>query len=410
MNFTYAAFNKAGKAVSGTLDAASEHEARESLRRQGYFVSTIGTGSGAVEAKTPKGKRLAIGRMQRLNQLARFSRQLQVLISSGTPLVQALGAIERQTDHAGWSRIVAELREKVEEGAPMSDAMRCQPGCFDAIALSLIAAGESSGNMSVMLDRLAVLSRKQLHLYRALIGALVYPTLLIGLGIAVLCTMMLFVLPRFTDLFASLDTALPPTTKAMMWLSEMFRKYWWGVGLALAAAGVGFSIFVRGEAGRKAIHTWSIRTPKVGTLVKNLMTARLSRMLGTLLESRVPLLDALKLTKESAVNFHYVALLARAEDAVSRGEPISAVLCDTNLIAPCVQESVRNGEQSGQIGAPLMQMADFLDEENDVVMKSLTTIIEPLILITLGVVVGFIAISMFLPLFDLVSATQSGAH
>jgi type II secretory pathway component PulF len=222
--------------------------------------------------------------------------------------------------------------------------------------------------------------------------------------------MMLFVLPRFTDLFASLDTALPPTTRIMMWFSEKFREYWWAVGLAIAGVAAGISIFIRGETGRRTFHTWSVRTPKLGNLIKNVTTARLARMLGTLLESRVPLLDALKLTRESAVNWHYVALLARAEDAVSRGEPISAVLCDTNLIAPCVQESVRNGEQTGQIGAPLMQMADFLDEENDVVMKSLTTIIEPLILITLGVVVGFIAISMFLPLFDLVSATQAGAH
>lgn len=414
MTFAYAAFDKAGKPVNGTLDAGNEAEARESLRKQGYFVTSIGGGKdgastgGIAQSTSRVGGPIKIGRLQRLNQLARFSRQLQVLIASGTPLVQALTAIERQTDHEGWRNMVGEIRKRVEEGSPMSDAMRLQPGCFDAVALSLICAGEHSGNMAIMLDRLASLTRKQLHLYRTLVGALVYPALLIGLGISVLCTMLLFVLPRFTDLFASLDTPLPPTTKMLMWASENFRNYWWAVILCVGASAMGFVAFARSEGGRKLVDTWSVRVPKAGDLIKNLMTARLARMLGTLLESRVPLLDALKLTRESAVNVHYVALMARAEDAVSRGEPISAVFCETDLIAPCVQESVRNGEQTGQMGQPLVQMADFLDEENDVAVKALTQIIEPLILIGLGLAVGFIAISMFLPLFDLVSSAQGG--
>jgi type II secretory pathway component PulF len=148
--------------------------------------------------------------------------------------------------------------------------------------------------------------------------------------------------------------------------------------------------------------------PKVGKLARSIMSARVSRMLGTLMESNVPLLDALQLTKQSALNVHYEALLTRAEDAVSRGEAVSAVFGNSELVAACVQEAVRNGEQSGRIGQPLLHMADFLDEENDIVIKSLTSIIEPAILIFLGLIVGMIALSMFLPLFDLVSAAHGG--
>jgi type II secretory pathway component PulF len=240
----------------------------------------------------------------------------------------------------------------------------------------------------------------------SVIGAMVYPCMLITLGFTVLIVMLLFVLPRFSGLFESLDTPLPPTTKMLLWLSGMLRSYWWIALIVLGGGGFGLKMWMNSRAGKETIHTASLNLPKFGRLMRSLMTARLSRMLGTLLESRVPLLEALALTRQSLRNQHYVNLVTRAEESVGRGEPMSAVLSTSDLISACVQEALRNGEQTGQIGTPLVHMADFLDEENDVVVKSLTSIIEPVILIALGALVGFIALSMFLPLFDLVAATH----
>jgi type II secretory pathway component PulF len=188
----------------------------------------------------------------------------------------------------------------------------------------------------------------------------------------------------------------------------MLWSWWWALLIGVIGGAVGVRIWIASDAGKRTINDVLLAAPKVGRLSRNLMTARLSRMLGTLIESRITLLDALALTKQGASNVRYIELLGKAEDAVGRGEPMSAVLGSTDLITPCVQEALRNGETSGQVGAPLLQMADFLDEENDVIVKSLTSIIEPAILITLGVIVGFIAMSMFLPLFDLVSAAHQG--
>jgi type II secretory pathway component PulF len=418
MKIAYAGFDKSGKAASGVVEAPSIGEARDTLRRQGLFVTDFreqgqnaegrgqNKGGRSTSALCPVPSALSAG--QRLKHLAMFARQMHVLVSSGTPIVQALNAIERQTEHQGWKQVVARIRGRVEEGMPLSEAMRQQPQHFDAVCQSLMAAGESSGNLPAMLDRLATLSRKQLHLRNAVLSALVYPSLLVSLGVMVLVLMLLFVLPRFTGLFQTLDAPLPPSTRLLMWLSGALWDWWWALLIVLIGCGFGLRQWLGSDHGRRTLHTTALNLPKFGRLARSLMTARVSRMLGTLLESRVPLVEALQLTRQSAVNLHYSELLARAEDAVGRGEPISAVLGTSDLISACVQEAIRNGEASGQIGAPLVHMADFLDEENDVVIKSLTSIIEPAILIVLGLIVGSIAMSMFLPLFDLVSAAHGG--
>ncbi|MFT3785701.1 MAG: type II secretion system F family protein [Tepidisphaeraceae bacterium] len=306
--------------------------------------------------------------------------------------------------------MVESIRKKVEEGRPLSEAMRAHPGVFDQLCLSLVTAGETTGDMSAMLDRLATLTRKQLKVRGAVRGAMVYPSLLIGLGFVVLSSMIFFVLPRFEGLFKELDAPLPPTTEFLLWLSRVMTAWWWAIVPATAALVAGSLWWLRSPAGRVQVQTTVLATPRLGQLVRSLTTAKLARLLGTLMESKVPLLDALRLVRESTHQIAYGRLMTQVEDAVGRGEPISAILAESSLIAPCVQEAVRTGEASGRLGAPLVQMADFLDEENEVVVKAITSLIEPIILIALGVVVGVIALSMFLPLFDLVSAAQKGGH
>lgn len=408
MKFSYCGFDGAGKQATGFVDSATSDEARDLLRKQGLFVTTVAASESTTDSVRAS-RHSRVGTSRRLRAISTFARQLQILLAGGTPLVQALAAAERQTRHAGWKRVLADVRAKVEEGLPLSEAMQSHPEYFDPASASLAAAGETSGAMAPMLERLSILTRSQLQLRSMLVGALVYPAVLTVIGICVLCVMLLFVLPRFAGLFETLDTPLPPTTKFMLAASSLLRSSGWLLLLGIGAIGTGIWFARRAPGARRWAHGVVLSLPGLANLCRSVMTARVSRMLGVLLESKVPLIESLRLTRDATVNLHYVDLLARAEEAVSRGEPVSAVLGNSDLIHPSVQEAMRNGEQSGQMGAPLVHMAEFLDEENEVVIKAATKLLEPLILALLGVMVALMAISMFLPLFDLVSSVGGGA-
>jgi type II secretory pathway component PulF len=410
MKFSYQAFDAAGKAVSGSTDANDANDAMEALRRQGLYVTTVqaasetaatsGRAGGARHGRTSGGRQL--------KHLAMFTRQLSVLMTSGTPLVQALGSLERQAADKSWRAVVTTLRTKVEEGATLAQAMESRPDVFDPVCRSLISAGESGGSFDTMLDRLATLTRRQMHVRNAVAGALIYPTLLVVVAIGVLATMLLFVLPRFAGLFQTLDVALPPTTKMLMGLSAFLRSYWWTLPLGGLVAGFSGHAWLNTAAGRRARDTILLRLPVIGPILKSFAVARIARVLGVLLNGKVPLLDALVLARHTARNVHYVDLVARAEDSVTRGSSMSAAFATGNLVTPSLCEAIKSGEQSGQMGPLLLSIADFLDEDNEVVLKSLTSILEPVILIVLGLLVGFVALSMFMPLFDLTSMTQGG--
>ena len=405
MNFHYEAFDPAGKVVNGTVEAGDPSEAIETLRRQGLYVTQVEATAAEVTAD-PHRVRRRLGRGKRLKNLAMFTRQLSVLVSSGTPLVQALCSLERQAKEPAWRDVVASVRLKVEEGSTLAQAMEAHPTVFDAVCRSLIAAGEGGGGFDAMLERLAVLTRKQLHVRAAIVGAMVYPALLIFIAASVLSVMMLFVLPRFAGLFATLDAPLPPTTKFLMDLSNFMRDYWWAILLAIGAAAFGARYWVNTPGGKRALDTAALRMPVFGKMFRSFAVARILRVLGVLVQGRVPLLEALGLARQTARNYHFADLVARAEDAVTRGGTVSGAFGESDLVDPSLVEALRSGEQSGQIGNLLISVADFLDEDNEVFIKTLTSVIEPLILIGLGIVVGFIAISMFLPLFDLTSMTH----
>ena len=415
MKFRYSGYGRDGTSVDGTIDASDRNAARDALRRDGVIVLQISDDAGGKSSatSTTRGgggkRRKRVSTSLRLRRVCMFTRQLQVLLASGTPILQSMSALQRQADQPDWGIVVGDVFKKLEEGSPLSDSLRTHPEYFDSIALSLVCAGEASGNMSAMFERLSVLTRKQLQLRAAITGAMVYPCILIGIGFIVLCVMLLFVLPRFEDLFHQIDSPLPMTTVVLMTMSHLLRDDWWAALIALVVGGVGGTFAFRRQTVRNKIDKWLLRIPKFGRLMTSLATAKLSRMLGTLLECKVPLLDALDLTQQSLKNQQYADLVHEAHEAVTRGEPMSSVFSRSNLVSACVQEALVHGESSGQLGIPLIQMADFLDEENDSVVKALTRLLEPLILAVLGVIVGGIAMSMFLPLFDLV-ASAGGNH
>ena len=405
MKFRYKGFDVAGAPVLNTIEATNAIEATEALRRQGIFATEV---VDAGKAAGPVARRRAPRLGVRLKLLAMFTRQLQVLVSTGTPLAQSLAALERQSTSASWREVVGDLRSRVESGAALSAAMAEHPAYFDSICRSLVAAGESAGNLASMLDRLAVLARKQLQVRRSIVGAAIYPSLLVMVAVSVLIVLLTFVLPRFAELFKSLDTPLPPTTQILMSFSAALRGYWWLVILIFISVVISAIAWLRTEVGRRGIETLVLRLPQFGTIIKSFATARLTRILGILLQGKVPLLEALQLTRGACTNHHYADLVAGAVDAVTRGDSLAVALSDSRLIAPSVQEAVVSGERSGQLATLLTTLADFMDETNEVTVRALTSILEPIILVILGLLVGFVAISLFLPLFDLTAATGGG--
>jgi type II secretory pathway component PulF len=220
--------------------------------------------------------------------------------------------------------------------------------------------------------------------------------------------LLTFVLPRFAGLFVTLGSPLPPTTKMVMAVSDFLRGYWWAlIGLTVGAV-FGIRAWLKTPVGRRSFDTASVRAPIVGRITRSFCTARIARLLGIQVESKVPLLDALKLTRQAAGNLLFQDLIAQAEEAATRGQSVSSAFAGSALISPAISEAMHSGEQTGQMSTLLISIADFLDEENEVIVRSLTSIIEPMILIVLGVMVGFVAVSMFLPLFDLTATTSGG--
>lgn len=406
MKLAYQGTDESGNEVADTLEALSLAEARETLRRRGVRVMNLSevTASPAAASGAPRMR----GRTRRLKDLALLARQLAVLVRTGTPLAEAIEAIVRQQPPGPWREVVADVHRQIEQGTSLSVAMARHPLWFDAVCISLISAGESSGQLDNLLERLARLTRQQLKVRRTVIGALIYPALLMVVGVVVVIVMIGFVLPRFSTLFANLDAPLPPSTQILMHLSDLLRGYWWILlGVAVAAA-VTAKVLVSTPSGRRNWDAAMVSLPWTGAMVRSLVTARLTRLLGTLLQSQVPMLEALKLVRGSTGNSTYSELVVQAEDAVVRGESLSSALGSSPLISPYVAEAIRHGEQSGQVSPVLLDMASFMDEENEVIVRTMAKLLEPIVLIVLGIIVAIIAISVFMPLFDLTSLTQGG--
>ncbi|GMV27079.1 MAG: pilus assembly protein PilC [Phycisphaerae bacterium] len=410
MKFIAKAYQRDGTAATETVEAADAHEATEMLRRRGLLVSEVTPVSESQGLPAaPRAKRGArISGSKRLKHLTGFLRQMSVLVSTGTPLVEAIASLERQADDAAWRNLLTDLRQKMEEGKQLSEAMAWHPECFDCVCRNLIAAGETGGQLEAVLTRLASLVRQQQKIRSEVIGAMAYPSMLILISIVVLTAMIGFVLPRFEGLFKSLDRPVPGSTQMLLSLSHWLRDNWWAPAIGVPAFATLMFFALSTRTGRRWADHFVVKAPMLGSIVRNLAAARVARVTGILVEGRVALLDCLRLVQGTMSNSLYVTSLRNAEDAVTRGEAASGALAaevsGVRLFPAAVIEALRSGERSGRIGPVMLSVADAIDEDNDVLLRSTTRLLEPLILSFLGVVVGLVTLSMFMPLFDLASA------
>ncbi|MCC5822597.1 MAG: type II secretion system F family protein [Phycisphaerales bacterium] len=407
MKFSYSGYDKAGKTVSGVCEGTCIEEATEQLRRQGTFVVSIAEGKGD-KASAPKRQTKARRKKASPKQIAQFSRELAVLVSTGTPIADAIESLEKQAENDQWRDVVGSVRRHLEDGDAFSEALESRPEIFDAVFVSLVAAGESSGQLDKMLNRLAMLTRRQAHVRSSVIAAMMYPLLLTMVCLAVLVLMLGVVLPRFSGLFETLDTPLPASTQVLVAISELMIGYWWLALPALLVAGWTAAWWLRTPPGKRTLERALLRAPKVGDIVRSFGTARVARILGTLLDAKVPMIEAIGLTRRSVSHHGFKELLDRAERGVTKGDPVSTAFIESDLFIASSAQAVRNGEQTGRMSEVLVHIADYLDEENESTVKALSSLLEPLIMVVLGGLVAFVAVSMFLPLFDL-TASAGGA-
>lgn len=410
MKLAYNAVSATGTPVSDIIDATSMDEAMDMLRGKGLFVTQIELEADArakKKAKASAGLSLK-SKTKRLKDVAMFSRQLNVLVATGTPLADGLSAMERQVRDADFKLHLAMIREQVEQGLTLYDALGKAPRYFDSVYRNIIKAGEESGSLPVMLDRLALLTRKQVQVRQQIGGAMIYPCLLILISIVVLAIMLTVVMPRFTGMFESLDVPLPGTTVALMAMSDLLRTFWWAVLICIIGGIVGLKFALATPAGKRFMDGLILSVPVLREVTRAYATARIARLMGVLIECNVPLLSTIQLVRNATGNSKYETMMIQAEEIVISGEPVSGAFADDHLIEPAFYEAVRNGEQSGRLSMLMITVADFMDEENDTRLKALTSLFEPLILVFLGLMVGGIAISMFMPMFDLTSMAGGG--
>jgi type IV pilus assembly protein PilC len=409
MKFRCIAWDRNGRRIEEVVDAESSMKAGDTLVRRGLFVteveavSLIGKETNGVITKRRLGFKSGKSRL-----LAVFTRQLSVLVSTGTPLVDALEAVASQAKDQEFRAALEDVRARVEEGSTLADAMTAHTQWFDSVALSLVAAGESGGQLDAMLQRLSILTQQQAALKSQLLGAMVYPAMLSIVAVSVFILMTAFVVPRFSGLFETLDVPLPATTGALLAFSGLLRGAWWILLPATLGSLVGFMYWMKSAHGKASIDTLMVKAPKLSEMTRSLQTARMTRLMGLLLTSRVPLIEAIELTRMSMTNQHYQSLMDTVRKAVIDGDTLSSSLMRSDLIPKGVSQAVRNGERSGRMGEVLSSMADSLDQDNEIVLKSLSSLLEPVILVALGLMVGFVTISMFMPLFDVTAAAGGG--
>lgn len=403
MILTYEAVDAAGKRQRDTIDAPGTRQAIEQLRTRGLFVTNIAPEQEARKQVVAVPRRKGPARLN-LKSLALFTRQLAMLLRSGSAVVPALGAIRRNMKDAGHAALVDGLIADLEDGNTLTDALRKHPDSFNSVYCAVVAAGEASGNMSQMFERLAKMVAHKLALRKRVVAALAYPCLLIVMSMSILNTLLFFVLPRFAGMFHDLAVEVPFTTSVMLATSRWLQDNWPIPVTAIILLG-GLGVYMAMSApGRKWFCDIQTRVPVLRGTMTRLIEAQVLRTMGTLLDSRVGVLDAIELGRGVTSNADFQRLFKMLEDSVTSGGQLSNAFEHTGLVQPYVCQAIRTGEDSGNLGGALTYCADMLDESNEELVNTAVRLIEPVVLIGMGLVVGGVAVSLFLPLFDMTAA------
>jgi type IV pilus assembly protein PilC len=396
--FAYNAINAQGLEHKGVIHAPDLSGAREQLQVRGLLPQSLTEQAGASE-----GARQAFKKVKP-KSLQIFARQLATMIEAGVSVVAALVTLEEQTDDKYLQEVIADVRSDVESGVILSKAMARHPKVFNRLFVSMVQAGESSGTLDTVLDRVAMQIEKETQIKRRVKGAMVYPSVVLTFATLVLIFMLLFIVPVFVNVFNQLNGQLPTPTKIVMGASNALRHYWFIIFPAIGAIVFALRRYKKTEQGRQKWDTLKLKIPmKIGDVVQKIALARFSRTLSTLVAAGVDIITALEITGGTAGNWVLEKSLVTIRERVHEGVPISEPLADDPIFPPMVSQMVKIGEETGELDKMLGKVADFYEDEVDASIQSLTSIIEPILMIGVGVMVGTIVISMYLPMFKLLT-------
>ena len=406
--FVFKGRNRLNEMVSGEREAASQDELRGLLRHEQIVMTQA----------SEKGREIAIPKLGRskkvkAKELAVFTRQFSVMIDAGLPLVQCLDILAEQQQNAFFKDVLRQVRQNVEEGATLHAAMQKHPKVFDGLYSHMVEAGEAGGVLDLILQRLATLIEKVVKLKRSIVSASIYPAAVIFVAIAAVAIIMVVVIPQFEQIFLGLlgpGEALPLPTRIVMGISN-FLAGWGGLALLVGLIGgsIGIRAYYKTKPGRWQLDSLMLKLPIFGSILRKVAVARFSRILSTLLSSGVPILQSLDITAKTAGNVVIEDAVLKVRAGVERGENFVEPLKATNVFPHMVGQMVGVGEQTGALDAMLGKIADFYEDEVDTAIADLLALIEPALIAFLGVTIGSIVISMYLPLFTLIGKLAGGA-
>ena len=393
--FTYTARAVNGDLKSATIEAPNRDEVIKQLKQQRLNVVKIDEGS------AQKRKRLGAIKMR---DIVIFTRQFSTMINAGLPLVQALDILATQSENPALKDVTRQVVFDVESGNTVADALRKHPKAFTELYVNMVAAGEAGGILDTILMRLAVFMEKNDALVRKVKGAMIYPGVIMSVAAIAITVLLIFVIPTFQSMFESAHIALPLPTRIVIGLSRALKTYWWAVLGAIGGAVFLLRRYYATPAGKLAIDRLMLKAPVLGDVLRKSAVSRFTRTLGTLISSGVSILDGLEITAKTSGNRVIQDAIMESRASIAGGETIAAPLKKSNVFPPMVISMISVGEQTGGLDEMLTKIADFYDEEVDAAVSGLLALMEPVMIVFLGVVVGGMVIAMYLPIFDMVNA------
>jgi type IV pilus assembly protein PilC len=399
--FAFTGRTRAGETITGERVGDTMDAVVALLRREQVLVTKVTpVKANAEAAEQKKGK---LGKGVPSKNLAIFTRQFSVMIDAGLPLVQCLEILGNQEEDANFAATILQTRADVENGQSLADAMRRHPKSFDALFTNMVAAGEAGGILDTILKRLATYIEKNVKLKGQVKSAMVYPIAVIVIAGLVVAAILWKVIPTFAAMFASLGAELPLPTRIVIALSDGLVRFGWIGIIVMAAAGWGFRQYYATENGRRAVDSTVLKLPILGLIMRKIAVARFCRTLSTLIGSGVPILDGLDITARTSGNAIVEDAILSTRKSIEGGNTIAAPLKETAVFPAMVVQMIGVGETTGALDTMLSKIADFYEEEVDTAVAGLLTLLEPVMIALLGVVVGGIVVSMYLPIFDLIS-------
>jgi len=409
--FEYEAMDPEGNTVVDTIEARNTEEALSLLRQQNLFPTRVtekkapkaggGAGGGRVRKKA-----FVIGGV-RGGDLTTFTRQLSTLTDAGIPVVQALNILERQMRPCALRNIVGSVADEVEGGASLSEAMNKYPKAFDNLYCNMVKAGEAGGMLDLVLQRLADFREKAARLRRRVLSALIYPVFVLMAASGILTFIIWKIIPSFIEMFQELEVDLPAPTRALLAFTNWCTTYWYLIPVVPLGFFILYKLIRATKTGRHVMDWIKFKAPLFGKIMNKAAVARFTRTFGTLIGSGVPILEALNISRDTSGNAVLATAIQRVHDSVREGDPIAAPLGESRVCDDMVVNMIDVGEETGNLDAMLMKVADNYDEQVDVAVEGLTSLMEPIMVIFLGSIVGFIVISLFMPLIKLMSSLSA---